>query len=113
MQLMATEREGLSTFGLDDPVARALADMGYEQPTATQARSIPLLLEGRDLMGQAQTGTGKTAAFGIPIAERVRPEDGYPQALVLAPTRELAAQISDELTRITARLGVGIAIIYG
>jgi ATP-dependent RNA helicase DeaD len=113
MQLTATRQPGFGALCLSEPLERALAEMSYERPTDIQARAIPVLLEGRDVMAQAQTGTGKTAAFGIPMAERIRPEDRYPQALVLAPTRELASQISEELTRITAYLKLGIATIYG
>jgi len=112
MQVLAAETQDFS-LGLREPVRRALAQMQYEQPTEIQARAIPPLLEGRDIMAQAQTGTGKTAAFGIPIAERIRELDRYPQALVLAPTRELASQISEELGRIVANLDVRIATIYG
>lgn len=93
--------------------ARSLADMGFENPTEIQAKSIPLLLEGQDVVGQAQTGTGKTAAFGIPMVERIDPSMLVVQALVLAPTRELASQISDELTRIGRWRGVRVAPIYG
>ena len=114
MHLTETQELTFSSFDLSEPIERALAEMGYELPTEIQARAIPILLTGRDLIGQAQTGTGKTAAFGIPLAERIRPEDRYPQALVLAPTRELAVQIADELGRIIAHLdGVRIATIYG
>jgi ATP-dependent RNA helicase DeaD len=113
MHATLTEDITFQSLGLSEPVERALSDMGYEQPTEIQARAIPVLLDGRDLMGQAQTGTGKTAAFGVPLANRLRPEDRYPQALVLAPTRELAVQISAELARITVHLGVRVATIYG
>jgi len=111
----ATE-EVLPTFAemaLSEPVARALDEIGYTTPTDIQAKAIPLLLEGHDLIGQAQTGTGKTAAFGIPMIESIDPEDPNVQAIVLAPTRELAAQITQELSRIGARRGVRIAAIYG
>ena len=79
-------------FGLSPEVARAVEDMGYETPTPIQLEAIPVLLAGRDVIGQAQTGTGKTAAFGIPMAEAVEPGEKYVQALVLCPTRELAMQ---------------------
>ncbi|MCC7372227.1 MAG: DEAD/DEAH box helicase [Chloroflexi bacterium] len=93
--------------------ARSLADMGFVNPTEIQQKTIPLLLEGQDVVGQAQTGTGKTAAFGIPLVERIDPSMLVVQALVLAPTRELASQISDELTRIGRWRGVHVAAIYG
>jgi ATP-dependent RNA helicase DeaD len=102
-----------SDLALSAPVARALDEMGYTMPTEIQAKTIPLLLEGHDLIGQAQTGTGKTAAFGIPIIERVDPDDDSTQAIVLAPTRELASQITQELTHIAKYRGVRVAAIYG
>jgi ATP-dependent RNA helicase DeaD len=98
---------------LSEPVARAVEEMAYRDPTEIQAASIPLLLAGRDLMGQAQTGTGKTAAFGIPLVELIDPERPVVQALVLAPTRELAMQISQELTRLARHREIRIATIYG
>ena len=98
---------------LSEPVARAVEEMGYRDPTEIQAASIPLLLDGRDLMGQAQTGTGKTAAFGIPLVERIDPDRPVVQALVLAPTRELAMQISQELSRLARHREIRIATIYG
>src|SRR5829696_2481646 len=100
-------------LSLSEPVARALDEMGYTTPTEIQAKSIPHLLEGHDLIGQAQTGTGKTAAFGIPLVERIDPDDAVIQAIVLAPTRELAMQITQELRRIGAGRGVKVAPIYG
>jgi ATP-dependent RNA helicase DeaD len=100
-------------LSLSEPVARALDEMGYTTPTEVQAKSIPLLLEGHDLIGQAQTGTGKTAAFGIPLVEKIDPDDAVIQAIVLAPTRELAMQITQELRRIGAGRGVKVAPIYG
>jgi ATP-dependent RNA helicase DeaD len=100
-------------MSLSEPVARALDEMGYVTPTEIQAKSIPLLLEGHDLIGQAQTGTGKTAAFGIPLVEKIDPDDGVVQAIVLAPTRELAMQITQELRKIGAGRGVRVAPIYG
>lgn len=98
---------------LSVPVAQAVAELGYEQPTAIQARTIPLLLAGRDVIGQAQTGTGKTAAFGIPLVELIDPERPVVQALVLAPTRELASQISAEMSRLARYRGLRISTIYG
>jgi superfamily II DNA/RNA helicase len=109
-------RETVIAFGglrLTAQTARALEEMKYETPTEIQAKAIPLLLEGRDVVGQAQTGTGKTAAFGIPLVERIDPEMLVVQALVLAPTRELASQISQELGKIGRRRGVRVAAIYG
>jgi ATP-dependent RNA helicase DeaD len=80
-------------LGLDDAVLKALRDVGYETPSAIQAATIPSLLAGRDVVGLAQTGTGKTAAFALPILSRLDLKQKTPQALVLAPTRELALQV--------------------
>ena len=113
MQLAVTELTGFQAFELRDEANRALEEMGYEQPTEIQRKTIPLLLEGYDVIGQAQTGTGKTAAFGVPIAELIDEEARYPQVLILAPTRELASQISEELSRLVKYLSVRIATIYG
>ena len=90
----------MTTFadlGLSEPTLEALAHLGYERPTPIQEQTIPLLLEGRDVIGQAQTGTGKTAAFGLPMVEYVDPEDPDVQALVLTPTRELCIQVTQAL----------------
>ena len=98
---------------MSDDVLRALDAIGYAEPTEVQAEVLAPMLEGRDVMCQAQTGTGKTAAFGIPIAERSDPSSSFVQALVLAPTRELAAQITEELVRIAQFRGLRITAIYG
>ncbi len=82
-------------MGLAEPVLRAVVDAGYEQPSAIQAEAIPLLLQGRDLLGQAQTGTGKTAAFALPLLSRIDVKRAAVQLLVLAPTRELAIQVAE------------------
>ena len=112
----AADAPRVITFGglsLTAQTARSLEDIGYQNPTEIQAKTIPLLLEGKDVVGQAQTGTGKTAAFGIPLVERIDPKMPRVQALVLAPTRELASQISDELTKIGRWRGIRVAAIYG
>lgn len=93
-------------------IAQALTDMGFEEPTPIQARAIPLLLEGKDVIGQAQTGTGKTAAFGIPIVEMLNLKMGV-QALVVTPTRELAVQVAEEISRIGRHRRVRTLPIYG
>ena len=82
-------------LGLSDPVMSALKRIGYEQPTPIQEQSIPHLLAGRDILGTAQTGTGKTAAFALPLLSRIDPKKKKPQVLVLAPTRELAIQVAE------------------
>ena len=88
-------------FGLSDEVLKALSDMGFEEPTPIQKIAISHALKGRDIIGLAQTGTGKTAAFGIPIVEKGKSgKSRNPYALVLAPTRELAVQVAQELNRI-------------
>ncbi len=101
-------------FGLSDEVLTALSDMGFEEPTPIQKVAIGHALKGRDIIGLAQTGTGKTAAFGIPIVERGRPGRGKnPYAVVLAPTRELAVQVAQELNRIGRNRGIVSLPIYG
>src|SRR6202045_4420713 len=82
-------------LALPDAVLRALADVGYESPSPIQAATIPVLLSGADILGQAQTGTGKTAAFALPILAKLDLAQKEPQALVLVPTRELAIQRSE------------------
>ena len=95
------------------PVARALADLGYETPTPIQTLVLEPLLAGEDVVGQAQTGTGKTAGFGIPIAETVDGREGYVQAIVLTPTRELARQVAGEIERLVKYTGARVAAVYG
>jgi ATP-dependent RNA helicase DeaD len=99
---------------LADEVTRAIAEMGFVQPTEIQSGVIPLLLDGRDVIGQAQTGTGKTAAFGIPLIEGIDESLPHTQALVLAPTRELAIQIAEELRKLGRYIpDLVVASIYG
>src|SRR3954468_14652078 len=101
-------------LGLGDAVLKALKDVGYETPSAIQAATIPLLLEGRDVVGLAQTGTGKTAAFALPILSRLDLSQKSPQALVLAPTRELALQVAEAFESYAAHLrGVHVLPVYG
>jgi ATP-dependent RNA helicase DeaD len=94
-------------------IARAIDQMGFVTPTEVQARAIPPLRRGEDLIGQAQTGTGKTAAFGIPIIEKIEPSSMHVQALVLTPTRELCVQVTDEIARLGQFRGVRTVAIYG
>ena len=94
-------------------IARAIESMGFVTPTEVQARAIPPLRRGEDLIGQAQTGTGKTAAFGIPIVEKIEPSSSHVQALILTPTRELCVQVEDEIARIGRFRGVRTVAIYG
>lgn len=101
-----------SDFGLSNELQKAVSNMGFEEPTPIQAQAIPIALQGRDMIGQAQTGTGKTTAFGVPLLEKMDPQDGI-QGLVLAPTRELAVQVAEELNRIGQVKGIRTLPIYG
>ena len=106
----------MTTFadlGLSDPLLQALRDVGYESPSPIQEQAIPPLLQGRDVIGQAQTGTGKTAAFGLPLLEYVDPSDDAVQALVLTPTRELCIQVTQALRVYGARKGVDVVAVFG
>ncbi|WP_312485711.1 DEAD/DEAH box helicase, partial [Massilia timonae] len=103
-----------SDLNLSAPVLKALKDVGYETPSPIQAATIPLLLEGRDVLGQAQTGTGKTAAFALPILSNIDVKKTAPQALVLAPTRELAIQVAEAFQSYAAHIkGFHVLPIYG
>jgi ATP-dependent RNA helicase DeaD len=105
---------GFRELGLSAPILEALAAVGYETPSPIQARTIPLLLGGADLLGQAQTGTGKTAAFALPILAQIDLPQTRPQALVLVPTRELAIQVAEAFQRYAAHLpGFHVLPIYG
>jgi ATP-dependent RNA helicase DeaD len=100
-------------FGIGEETLRGLATMGFEAPTPVQEHAIPCLLGGRDVIAQALTGTGKTAAFGVPIVERIDPSDRRPQAIVLTPTRELAIQVTDQLCKIGQFRRISVLPIYG
>ena len=105
---------GFRELGLSPPLLEALAAVGYETPSPIQAQTIPLLLSGSDLLGQAQTGTGKTAAFALPVLSRIDLRQAGLQALVLVPTRELAIQVAEAFQRYAARLkGFHVLPIYG
>ncbi|MEV1333114.1 DEAD/DEAH box helicase [Micromonospora costi] len=109
------EPTGFAELGLRDELLGALAALGYEEPTPIQREAIPPLLAGQDLLGQAATGTGKTAAFALPLLQRMpaRRTAGDPVALVLVPTRELAVQVSEAFHRYGRELGVRVLPIYG
>lgn len=110
----ATETTGFADLGLDAAVLKALRDVGYETPSAIQAATIPPLLAGKDVLGTAQTGTGKTAAFALPILSRLDLSQKSPQALVLAPTRELALQVCEAFESYASHLrGVHVLPVYG
>ena len=115
--------DGFATLGLDERLLRTVAGLGYEEPTPIQLEAIPPLLEGRDLLAEAPTGTGKTAAFALPMLHRLagtiasdparRRTGGVPLALVLAPTRELAMQTAEAIHRYGRELGVRVLPVYG
>ena len=99
---------------LDDRILRAVADMGFEEASPIQAKSIPVQLEGVDMIGQAQTGTGKTAAFGIPLLQKIDPKNKKLQAVALCPTRELAIQVAEEIRSLAKYMhGIKVLPIYG
>jgi ATP-dependent RNA helicase RhlE len=110
-----SNNSSFSELGVIEPLCRALAARNYDQPTPIQAQAIPLLLKGRDIVGVAQTGTGKTAAFALPILQLLGTPIGRrrPRALVLAPTRELAIQIADGFTAYGANTDLRLAVIFG
>ncbi|MEA2313367.1 MAG: ATP-dependent helicase DeaD, partial [Solirubrobacteraceae bacterium] len=100
-------------LGLSESTLKALRDVGYESPSPIQEQAIPSLLEGRDVIGQAQTGTGKTAAFGLPIIQYVDPSEQSVQALVLTPTRELCIQVTQALRTYGAHTGIDVVAVFG
>ena len=119
---MAARRDSFRAFmteltgvfeNLDEQIQKGVRELGWSQPTPVQDKVLPVMKQGRDLIVQAQTGSGKTGAFGIPIAERLDPEENRCQALVLAPTRELANQVAKEVEEIGRHKGVRCVPIYG
>ena len=101
-------------LGLSAETLKAVAKMGFEQASPIQAEAIPILMAGRDIVGQSQTGSGKTAAFGIPAVEKADPNKREVQVLVLCPTRELAIQISEEIHKLAMfKRGINVLPIYG
>jgi ATP-dependent RNA helicase RhlE len=102
-----------SKFGLSRPLMDGIRAMGYVEPTPIQLRAIPLMLEGKDLIGSAQTGTGKTAAFALPILHRLDQPAGHARALILEPTRELAAQVETAFRDLARFTTMDIAVLYG
>jgi ATP-dependent RNA helicase DeaD len=102
-----------SELGLSPEILEAIHDVGYEKPSPIQEQTIPLLLEGKDVIGQAQTGSGKTAAFGLPMLQYVDPTEGEVQGLVLTPTRELCIQVTQALRAYGARKGVDVVAVFG
>jgi len=110
----APSTPGFEELGITGPVLKAIKDLGYETPSPIQAATIPTLLSGRDVVGMAQTGTGKTAAFALPVLERLDISQKTPQALVLAPTRELALQVCEAFESYASKMkGVHVLPVYG
>ena len=110
----AVDSNGFLDLGLNESVVQALRDVGYEAPTPIQAATIPPLLAGSDVLGQAQTGTGKTAAFALPVLTKIDVNRPQPQALVLVPTRELAIQVAEAFQSYAAHMrGFHVLPIYG
>ncbi|MFT5218812.1 MAG: ATP-dependent RNA helicase DeaD, partial [Gammaproteobacteria bacterium] len=106
--------QSFAEMALSKPLLKALDIVGYEQPSPIQAETIPLLLQGRDVLGQAQTGTGKTAAFALPILSNLDLKQKDPQVLVLAPTRELAIQVAEAFNTYASQLkGFHVLPVYG
>lgn len=111
-----TVEETATTFqelGLDEKVQKALAENGFEKPFPIQEAAIPLILQGKDVIGQAHTGTGKTAAFGLPLLSRVNNGNRQVQALILVPTRELAVQVTNELVKFSKYVRIWTVSVYG
>jgi ATP-dependent RNA helicase DeaD len=105
--------KSFADLGLSESTQQALRDVGYESPSPIQEQAIPALLQGRDVIGQAQTGTGKTAAFGLPIMEYLDPSEQVVQALVLTPTRELCIQVTQALRTYGAHSGIDVVAVFG
>ena len=97
-------------LGISEDILRAITEMGYETPTSIQSESIPLIMQGKDVLGKSHTGTGKTAAFGIPAIEACDPQSRYPQVVMICPTRELVSQVSLELRKFS-KYREGIKIV--
>ncbi|HDH53491.1 MAG TPA: DEAD/DEAH box helicase, partial [Nitrospirae bacterium] len=106
--------ESFENLGLSEKTLKVLKQKGFEEPTPIQVKTIPAILAGeKDIVGQAQTGTGKTAAFGLPIIELLQEKSTAVQALVLTPTRELAIQVADEINSLKGKRKLSIVPIYG
>ena len=104
---------GFEKYKIDNEIIKALEILGYERPMEVQEKVIPLVLKGKDLIVKSDTGSGKTASFGIPICEKIELENKNPQVLVLTPTRELAVQVSDEIANIGRYKKIRSVKIYG
>src|SRR5436305_12771166 len=111
--ITAVAATSFEPLGLSPDVLRVLDELGYEEATPIQARAIPALLAGRDVLGSAATGTGKTAAFALPLIERLDPAVRCVQALIMTPTRELAVQVAEAVHRYGRHRGVTVLPVYG
>lgn len=105
--------KNFADFGLEPKVIQAITELGFEEATPIQAQSIPIALQGKDLIGQAQTGTGKTAAFGLPLINKIAREEEKIVALIMTPTRELAIQVAEEIGKLSRFKGIRSLPIYG
>ncbi|MFM2010340.1 MAG: helicase, partial [Bacteroidota bacterium] len=109
-----SEKIRFDSLPLSEGIQEAVKEMGFEFASPIQSEAIPYVLEGRDVIGQAQTGTGKTAAFGIPMIEHIVPFEKFVQAIILCPTRELAVQVSEEMKKLAKfTKGVWVTTVYG
>src|ERR1700730_9660056 len=113
MEITASTTRSFADLNLCAETLASLDAMGYQAPTEVQAETVPRALAGKDLVVQSRTGTGKTAAFGIPLVERVHPAADHVQAVALAPTRELAMQVAREVAELGRGRGVKVETIYG
>ncbi|HJP17442.1 MAG TPA: DEAD/DEAH box helicase, partial [Nitrospinota bacterium] len=106
--------DSFKNLGLSENTLKVLKQKGFEEPTPIQEKTIPAILKGdKDVVGQAQTGTGKTAAFGLPIIELLQERPGVVQALILTPTRELAIQVAEEINSLKGKKRLSIVPVYG
>ncbi|MDR1721831.1 MAG: DEAD/DEAH box helicase [Methanobrevibacter sp.] len=114
MDNVIMKEQSFNDFKISSQIKKAVKEMGFEEPTPIQALTIPEALEGKDLIGQAQTGTGKTVAFGIPVLEKIYVKDKSPQAIIICPTRELCIQVAEELSKLSSFMKkLYILPIYG
>jgi ATP-dependent RNA helicase DeaD len=114
--LDSTTTPGFASLGLAEDIVTAITALGYEEPTPVQRETIPLLLEGRDVLAQAATGTGKTAAFALPMLQRIRAIEAKKRplgGLILVPTRELAMQVAEAVHKYARGAGLGVLPLYG
>ena len=110
--MTTNQKEMFGELLLDKKIVAALTDMGFEEPSPIQAAAIPFVLEGHDVIAQAQTGTGKTAAFGIPLVQSIT-DHRHIQALIMTPTRELAIQVAEEISKIGRTTRIKALPVYG